>query len=131
MNTSDSPIAQQKSMIQCTLGNIITNECFLLFFKSTFSFCCSLDSSVHIYISQTFRYILIVVHCFLRPVNLSPLSKSVLSMHTQPSCPSLLAEPGSHLCNVTFYLFLSCFCFLLAGKTLLCSRVNVFKFIMQ
>ena len=89
----------------------------------------SFSLGAEIYVSLSLRSLVILVHCSFRPVNLSPLSKSLLSMHTQPSrLKSVSAEPGSHFCNVTFYFVL--FFFLSAGhvKESLCSRVNVLLF---
>lgn len=67
----------------------------------------SFSLGAEICVSQSLRSLVILVHCSFRPVNLSPLSKSLLSMHTQPSrLKSVSAEPGSHICNVTFYFVL-------------------------
>ena len=45
----------------------------------------SFSLGAEIYVSLSLRSLVILVHCSFRPVNLSPLSKSLLSMHTQPS----------------------------------------------
>lgn len=55
-------------------------------------------------VSQALRSLVILVHCFLRPVNLSPLSKSLLSMHTQPSRLSLLVQSQGHTSVTSLFI---------------------------
>lgn len=64
---------------------------------------------------------------FLGPVNLSPLNKSLLSMHTQPSRLSLLVQSQGHSSVMSLFIFHYYFpCW--SCKESLCSRVNVFLF---
>lgn len=73
-------------------------------------------------VSQALRSLVILVHCFLRPVNLSPLSKSLLSMHTQPSRLSLLVQSQGHTSVMSLFILYFFFFFSL----LVMLRISLF-----